>query len=211
MLDVFKARLKAKSTAAGANLSQKRIDAIADRLNKKFPEITDEAEHDTKIDDLYDANDLKEFAKVDDYNRTKEAREKQEREKQQPEKKVDEPKSEIDELKELVKGLATTVQTLHQERQTQTMQQKLAAHEKLKGIDAKLYNKWQLPKSDEEIESFVDEVASTYGHLVTKQEPSEQNIFIPGQQRQAGTSKGKVDTDLIAFAKSKNEQVKTKV
>jgi hypothetical protein len=34
MIDTYKARLKAKSTAAGANLSQKRIDALADRLQK---------------------------------------------------------------------------------------------------------------------------------------------------------------------------------
>jgi ribosomal protein L12E/L44/L45/RPP1/RPP2 len=50
MLDVFKAQLKAKTKAAGVNLSQKRIDAYADRLHKKNPDVKEVAEHDTLID-----------------------------------------------------------------------------------------------------------------------------------------------------------------
>lgn len=70
MLDIFKARLKAKAKALGANLSQTRIDAIADRLHKKNPDITEEADHDAKIDDLNDLQPFADIAKADDQIRT---------------------------------------------------------------------------------------------------------------------------------------------
>jgi hypothetical protein len=76
MLDVFKARLKAKTKAAGVNLSQKRIDAFADRLHKKNPAITEEADHDTAIDELDEVVSFKDIAKDDDRLRTLEAKSK---------------------------------------------------------------------------------------------------------------------------------------
>jgi hypothetical protein len=59
-LETFKAQLKAKYS--GLNLSQKRIDEISARLHKKNPDLTEEANHDTRLDDL---NELMPFADIE--------------------------------------------------------------------------------------------------------------------------------------------------
>ncbi len=207
MLETFKARLKAKSTAAGANLSQKRIDAIADKLNLKFPDLTDEAEHDTKIDDLYDGDTLKDFAAVDDYQRAKEKRE-ADKKKTDASKDKDDKKEDVsdkDDMPAWFKPFADKIVKQEQKEAQQTMQQKLSANEKLKGIDAKLYSKWQLPKSDEEIDAFADEVVETYGHLVK----DEGTVHIPGKAGGSTVAKtGKVSPEIKAFVEknSKTEE-----
>jgi hypothetical protein len=168
MLDTFKARLKAKSKAAGANLSEKRIDAIADRLHGKYPELTEETDHDDKIDSLYDAQDYKDFASVDDYQRAKDAKAKKDKEAAKAKSgsdSDDQPKSEIDELKELIKGLATTVQTLSADKQKQSMQEKLLSNEKIKSIPKQFYKGRPLPEKEEEIESFINEVEADYNEF----------------------------------------------
>jgi hypothetical protein len=48
------------------NLSQKMIDAFAARLDKKNPNITDEAEHDTLIDELNELVSFSDISKEDD-------------------------------------------------------------------------------------------------------------------------------------------------
>lgn len=74
MLETFKARLKAKTKASGVNLSTKRIDAYADRLHKKNPDVKDDAEHDTLIEALDELVSFSEIAKQDDQVRTLEAK-----------------------------------------------------------------------------------------------------------------------------------------
>ena len=74
MLDTFKARLRAKAKAWGVNLSTKRIDALADRLHKKNPDLTDEADHDSRIDDLNEITPLEDMAKQDDRIRSLETK-----------------------------------------------------------------------------------------------------------------------------------------
>jgi hypothetical protein len=209
MLDTFKTRLKAKAKAAGANLSQKRIDAIADRLHKKNADLTDEAEHDSKIDDLYEEQDFKDFAAADDYQRAKDAKAAKDKADKlkagsEPD---DQPKSEIDELKELIKGLTTTVQTITQEKQQQTIQQKLAGHEKLKDINKAFWAKRALPTKEDDIDAFVEEV--TTDHAAFIQESGYSNIGDhkpPVSTDKPVPGKGKVDADLIAFAKKQNEK-----
>jgi hypothetical protein len=123
MLDTFKARLKAKAKAAGANLSQKRIDAIADRLHKKFPDLTEEADHEAKLEDYYDDDTLKDIAKDDDKLRTIEAI----KPKPQPQPSNDnnpQPQPQ-EEMPAWAKDLLTEVKTLKQEKQQQSIQQKL--------------------------------------------------------------------------------------
>jgi hypothetical protein len=209
MLDTFKARLKAKAKAAGANLSQKRIDAIADRLHKKYADLTDEAEHDTKIDDLYEEQDLKDFAAADDYQRAKDAKaakDKADKAKAGSDS-DDQPKSEIDELKELVRGLATTVQTMNQEKQQQSIQQKLGQHEKLKDINKTFWSKRALPTKDEDIDAFVEEV--TTDHAAFLQESGYSNIGDhkpPASTEKPIPGKAKVDPALVAYAKKQNEK-----
>src|SRR5690349_8539866 len=71
MLETFKERLKAKLPDLKAqNLTEKRLNAIADRLQNKFPDLTDEADYDAKIDELNDLTPFAEIAKQDDRIRT---------------------------------------------------------------------------------------------------------------------------------------------
>lgn len=177
MLDTFKVRLKAKSTAAGANLSQKRIDALADRLHKKFPDPKDEAEHDTAIDSLYDATDLKEFAQVDDYQRTKEAKEK--KDKEEAEKKAaedarkkaqegagssnDEPawfKAYREKQEQESVELKNKIGSFEKEKTQGSIKQKLA--ERLKELPANYWSKRAMPEKEEDLEAFVTEVQTDY-------------------------------------------------
>lgn len=184
MLDTFKARLKAKSTAAGANLSQKRIDAIADRLHKKFPDPKDDAEHDTAIDSLYDATDLKEFAQVDDYQRTKEAKEKKDKE-DADKKAADEARKKAEE--EAGKGgdepawfkayreaqekkaqeLETKVSSFEKEKTVNTIQQKLK--DSLKGVSELVtWEEWRQPETLEEADAFIAKVNERNQSIIDK-------------------------------------------
>ncbi|MBO9660251.1 MAG: hypothetical protein J7527_15635, partial [Chitinophagaceae bacterium] len=75
------ARLKSKYS--GVNLSNARIDAIADKLSAK---ITDEKDIDAKLDELNDITPFSDLAKLDDHQRAKEAKEKADKEKADKEK-----------------------------------------------------------------------------------------------------------------------------
>lgn len=204
MRDKIISQLKAKYP--GVNLSKKRMDAIADRL---APKITDEAEIDAKLDELNELMPFADIAKDDDRLRALEAKAK---DKPAPAKneptESNEPKSEMDELKELVKGLATTVQSLAAEKQQTTIKGKLS--EKLKDVPQDFYSEWTLPEKDEDIESFAEKVAAKYTALT-------QAVIDKGLAGStkpvfgaASAVKGKVDADVIAYAKSKNESVNTK-
>jgi superfamily I DNA and/or RNA helicase len=205
MLDTFKARLKAKAKAAGANLSQKRIDAIADRLHKKFPDLTEEADHEAKLEDYYDDDTLKDIAKDDDKLRTIEAI----KPKPQPQPSNDnnpQPQPQ-EEMPAWAKDLLTEVKTLKQEKQQQSIQQKLGQHEKLKDINKTFWSKRALPTKDEDIDAFVEEVTtdhaaflqeSGYGNIGEHKPPASTEKPIPG--------KVKVDPALVAYAKKQNEK-----
>jgi hypothetical protein len=152
---------------------------------------------------------------VDDYQRTKAAKDaKDAKDKEDADKKAAEAAGEKQDdepawFKKYREDNDAKLNGLLAEKQTQSMQQKLSANEKLKGIDAKLYSKWALPKTDEEIEAFADEVVSTYGHLVTKEEGTG-GSFIPGHTRQTTTpANGKVAPEIKAFI-DKQKPVETK-
>ena len=162
MLDTFKARLKAKYPKA--NLSQKRIDAFADRLHKKFPELTEEADHDAKIDDYYPEEDVMLIAKQDDTIRTLKVKPKDTSDittqatttdQQQQQSAPDEPPA-------WAKSLIGEIQSLKAEKLQSTITQKISSSEKLKEIPANFYAKRRLPEKEEEIDAFVDEVANDY-------------------------------------------------
>ncbi len=144
MLDTFKARLKAKSTASGANLSQKRIDAIADRLHKKFPDLTEEKDHDEKLDERYDEAELKEIAALDDHQRAKEAKDKKDKEnKDKKEADAAKPKSKDDDPPEEDWKQAM-------DKQIKELSDKLAQSEK-KELQSRLYQKFLDKLKDEKI------------------------------------------------------------
>lgn len=74
MKEKIKARLKAKFS--GVNLSQKRMDAIADKLAKKLTDESEESEIDEALDDLNEIYSFSDMAKSDDRARSDEAKKK---------------------------------------------------------------------------------------------------------------------------------------
>lgn len=168
MLDTFKAQLKAKSKAAGANLSAKRIDAIADRLEKKFPDLKEDADHIAKIDDLYDEQDFKDFAAADDFQRAKDAKEKKDKAEKDKEDKTEKVESKTDDdmpawaksLIEQGKELAAKLGGLEKEKALGSIKQKAA--EKLKEVPERFWSKLPLPEKEEDIETFVADVQTDY-------------------------------------------------
>jgi hypothetical protein len=79
------ARLKAKAAGEKANLSQKRLDAIALRAEKGLTDDSDDTAIDANIDAINELTPFKEIAAMDDHNRAKEAKEKTEKEKTEKE------------------------------------------------------------------------------------------------------------------------------
>jgi hypothetical protein len=150
----------------GVNLSKKRMDAIADRLT---PKIKDESEIDAKLDELNEILPFADIAKDDDRLRTLEEKSKKPAQQQQqtektdtdPETKKEDSKKE-DEMPSWAKELVTEVKSLRQEKVQATMQQKLAAHEKLKGIPSIFYKGRPLPEKEEELDAFVETIAADY-------------------------------------------------
>lgn len=173
MLDTFKERLKAKLPDLKAqNLTEKRLNAIADRLHNKFPDLTEEADYDAKIDELNDLTPFAEIAKQDDRIRTLEKNPNP-----LPKKKPTPPKKENDgeeegsddtddtpawakALIEQNKALATEVNNIKKEKALGSIKQKAA--EKLKEVPERFWNKLPLPEKEDEIETFVADVQSDY-------------------------------------------------
>jgi hypothetical protein len=215
MLDTFKARLKAKTKAAGVNLSKERINAIADRLHKKNPAVTEDSEHDTLIDDLDELISFKDIAKQDDKVRTLEARkpatdpddveddEPTETENQQTKKPGKKKPSPNDELTTLVKSLAETVNKLTTEKVQSSIRSKV--DEKLKdAVPAKFYSKRPLPEKEEDLEDYIAEIESDWKEL--KQDGN--NSGLAGVSTPAGATStakatGKEDSVIDSWASSK--------
>lgn len=172
MLETFKVRLKAKSTASGVNLSQKRIDALAERLHKKFPDLTEEKDHDEQIDGLYDTDDLKEIGALDDYQRAKDKRAADKKAKEDADKKKKEGEADdLDDVpddtpkwaKALIqsnKKLTEDLANIQKEKSQGSIKSK--ATEKLKDVPAKFWEKRSLPEKEEELEAFVTDVTKDY-------------------------------------------------
>lgn len=75
------ARLKAKAAGEKANLSQKRLDAIALRAEKGLTDESDDTAIDAAIESINELTPFKEIAAMDDHNRAKEAKDKAEKDK----------------------------------------------------------------------------------------------------------------------------------
>lgn len=165
MLDTFKVRLKAKYP--GVNLSTKRLDAIADRLHKKFPDLTDEADHDQKLDDLNELQPFDELAKQDDRLRTLEnkPKEKEEPKREDPptEGKPKEPRPEwLQLILDQNAALAERLNGIEREKSQTTISKKIDDLAKEKKIPASYYQKRKMPEKEEDIQSFIDEAATDY-------------------------------------------------
>lgn len=224
-LEKFKARLTAKTKAAGVNLSKKRIDAYADRLHKKNPDVKDEdAEHDTLIDALDELVVFADVAKEDDQARTQEAKIKKLSEKKPDPKKeddesddegeedddADDPKTKgkkkPDEKKTgrmpaWAKLLVDEVQSLKAEKSKAAIQKLIA--EKLKGEDGnpkvpgKFYAKWALPEKEEEIDDFVAQVEADWAEINpgATEGTPEQKPTVNGHKPSRSSGKGEKVSD----------------
>jgi hypothetical protein len=210
MLETFKARLKAKSTAAGVNnLSSKRIDAIAAKLHAKFPDTTEEKDHDEKVDDFYSAEDFKEMGAFDDHQRAKAARDAKAKDKTDTTTSNDASSSSAqastdkpeDETTKLLKELLGKVSKMESEKAQQTISQKIGAHEKLKGVPKSYYSNWKMPEKEEDIDGFIEQVTTGWGEVA--KESKEKGLSViptPGGGTPANTQAAAVDPSVKAFA-----------
>lgn len=201
MLETFKARLKAKFS--GLNLSQIRMDALADRLHKKFPELVDEAEHDAKLDELNELQPFEELAKQDDRLRNLEAKAKEKGEKKTDPKKGDEeekPKTDAEKLAALEAQFNQLFETVKgfQEKETKTkLNETLQAKLKEKGIPAALAKHFSVD-SAEQIEDRVKEAEADFAGFEPK--PGNTGKPLGGTAKPAG---GKPDIKEIDAILSK--------
>lgn len=214
MLDTFKARLKAKAKAKGVNLSQKRIDAYAARLDKKNPNITDEAEHDTLIEELDELVSFADVAKEDDRVRTLEQRASQkpadgsdddpddndDSNSSQPGKGKGKNKPNSNEdMPAWAKPLFEKLNKLETEKAQGSMKEKLEAKLKDKNIPAKFYAKRPLPEKEEDLDAYAEEITTDWNEL--KQESNNLGLnstTIPGGG--GGVKTDNVDADIEAWA-----------
>lgn len=171
------ARLRSKYP--GVNLSNARLDAIADKLSAK---ITDEKDIDAKLDEINDISPFSELAKLDDHIRGKEAKEKADKEKAEKEK-ADKEKKEKDaaaaktdppaDVPEWAKGLIESNKQLTEkltafesEKIANTHQAKLKALFTEKKIPEAVYKHaitGRTFKDDAEAEAFGNAIVDDYG------------------------------------------------
>lgn len=154
---------KLRALYPGLNLSQKRLDAIADKLSTK---ITEETEIDDKLNELNEIFPFADMAKQDDRLRTLEAKHKEPAptpasspapgSDPKPDDVPAWAKALVDSNKKLTDKLAA----IEKKEYGQSMLQKLT--KKLTDIPASYYSKRTLPESDETLDAFVDEVKQDY-------------------------------------------------
>lgn len=197
MLETFKARLKAKYS--GVNLSTKRIDAIADRLNKKFPDLKEEADHDAKLDDLNELTPFDDIAKDDDRIRTLEAKQKPAEPKPADPKTAD-PKPSDDMpawFKTYQEETDRKIAGMLKDKAQSSIKDQLK--EKLKDVPGKFYENWQLPESEEHLESFVTKVNEGFAGF--KQDLTEKGLLHtnPGGGQTPPPASGKISPEIKAF------------
>lgn len=208
MLDIFKARLKAKAKALGVNLSQKRIDAFADRLHKKNPDITDEADHDARIEELHELQPLDEVAKADDYARTLETKAKAQSQKKQDDDPPsnDDPKDD-DQVPKWAQKLMSEIDGLKKSQTTTSIREKLVAKLKDKEgkdlVPATFYKGRTLPEKEEYLDSFVEELRADWDSF--RQEQINAGFMSETAPRGGGALSGpaptgKEDAEITAWA-----------
>jgi hypothetical protein len=206
MLDTFKARLKSKLKDLGVNLSTKRMDAIADRLHKKNPDLKDDKDHDEKIDELNELSPFEDIAKSDDRVRTLEAKTKEKPPKKDEDQEEEgegeddagttkpKPKGKKktdDEPPAWAKQLLGEVASLKKEKVQSTIQQKIAAKLKDK-VPEKFYSKRALPESEEDLDDFISEIETDWSDL----KQSENNEGLGKTTKPGGGGEGADNLDV---------------
>lgn len=173
MKEKIKARLKAKFS--GVNLSQKRQDAIADKLAKKLTDESAETEIDEALDDLNEIYAFSDMAKSDDRTRTEDAKKKADeaaakaKEDKTPEPGADAPawaKTLIETNNKLTERLNSLESGKTTESRRSQLEAKLKdAPEKLKTTYLKQFDRMNF-KDDEDFTGFLTEVETGVNELV---------------------------------------------
>jgi hypothetical protein len=175
MKEKIVSQLKAKLTTLGVkNLSNARINAIADKLSTK---ITDENEIDSKLDELNEIYPFADIAKDDDRLRTLETKDKKPAAQQKTtsvskDTDDDQQSSDDNDTTKLLKILLGKVETLEKEKKSSSIESMIKGHPKLKDIPQILLKGRAKPEKEEEIDSWIEQVQSDYTEfqqdLVTK-------------------------------------------
>jgi membrane-bound lytic murein transglycosylase B len=207
MQDKIKAQLRAKLNALGVkNLSQARIDVIADKLSLK---ITDESEIDAKLDELNEIQPFAEIAKFDDWQRARDNKRNTQQQQQQSTTQsaagdsTDEP-----DLKAMFAELKSKLETMEKEKQTNKLQETLLKKVSEKKIPAS-FVKGRTIESEDQLDSVLQEIETDF--TAVKQELVNQG-FSQSTTPIGGVSTIKtdsVDKDIEAWAK-KNAIPQTK-
>jgi hypothetical protein len=207
MQDKVKAQLRAKLNALGVkNLSQARIDAIADKLSLK---ITEESEIDAKLDELNEIQPFAEIAKFDDWQRARDNKKNTQQQQQQSNNQSaagdtsDEP-----DLKAMFAELKSKLETMEKEKQTNKLQETLLKKVSEKKIPAS-FVKGRTIESEDQLDSVLQEIETDF--TAVKQELVNQG-FSQSTTPIGGVSTIKtdsVDKDIEAWAK-KNAIPQTK-
>lgn len=178
MKNKIKERLKAKFP--GVNLSQKRIDAIADRLESK---VKEESEIDQALDDMDSFYPFADIAKEDDRVRGLEAKTKPEPKpndpKPEPTPSPDDPKDEVSKaLLEQLKALSEKVNAIESNKTSES--RKSVLEKKLEGLPDKVKTKFVKDfnrmsfQTDEDFNTFLSETEADIAEI--KQDFSNQNL-----------------------------------
>lgn len=209
MKEKILARFKAKYPAV--NLSKKRLDALADKLE---PKITDESQIDTHLDAINDAFSFDEIAKNDDKIREQAAKLKTAATPKEKTESVEEPeipsdapewmKAFMKQQADANKSLSEKLAAFEMKERTGTIKEKIATA--LKGKDGKdsvpevFWSKRQMPQKEEEIEAFVADVKTD--HSTFTQTLTNHQLNQSGRPAGAATvrEKGVINPIIKAFA-----------
>lgn len=168
MKDKIIARYKAKFP--DVNLSQKRLDEIADRL---APKITDESEIDAKLDEMNEWNPFTDIQKTDDKIRdlsgklrdTKKGKDDQSSAQQSTQQQDGQQQG--DDTATLLKTVLSELQSLKADKLQTSIDSAIANHEKIKDkIDPSFYEDYVKPATLEEVNAFADKVAGKHATLI---------------------------------------------
>jgi len=210
--DAILAAIKTKFPAV--NLSKKRLDAIAAKIEAKV--IDDETKIDAALTTFDEYNPLAEMAKTDDAIRNYQAKEKdKDKDKKTGDEKTETPSEKatreaaeakaaadaasadkdtppyVKQMMEQFASIKGELAAIKGEKTVSTIKGKIAAALKEKDVPEKFYGKWKLPETEEGIDAFVKEVETDYSEFAQAQTDKGFSVMKPPK---GGNGQGGGDT-----------------
>jgi hypothetical protein len=210
MKEKIVAQLKAKLATLGVkNLSNARINAIADKLS---PKITDENDIDAKLDELNEIYPFADVAKDDDRLRTLESKDRKPAQQQQQQTSSttegSEPTKPEDETAKLLKELLNKVNSLEKDKTQTTILDSIKGNEKMKAIPASYWKGRSLPEKSEDIDGWISQVESDYTEF--QQELVNNGLATATKPPVTGVKTDNVDADIKEWASKGKQTTDTK-